>query len=244
MDLTVAGATDRGPRAVNQDALFVDVNLGLLVVADGMGGHKAGEVASSLAIDAVVEFIRATHNGREITWPFPFHPERSRAFNRLDAALRLANRTVFDAGERTRAHAGMGTTIVAVLVEQGHLVLGHVGDSRAYVLRGAELRQMTDDHTLLNALGRPASLDPAMRHVLTSGIGMGADLAPSLAEDALVAGERWLLCTDGVHGYLDAVALRAALGATTAQAAADETVRRALAAGTADNATAVVLNVA
>jgi PPM family protein phosphatase len=228
---------------VNQDALFVDVDLGLLVVADGMGGHKAGEVASTMAVDAVVEFIRATHNGREITWPFPFNPQRSRAFNRLDAALRLANRTVFDAGERTRAHAGMGTTIVAVLVEQGHLVLGHVGDSRAYVLRGAELRQMTDDHTLLNALGRRASLDPTMRHVLTSGIGMGADLAPALAEDALVAGERWLLCTDGVHGYLDAAGLRAALGASSAQEAANEAVRRALAAGTADNATAVVLNV-
>lgn len=228
---------------MNQDALFVDVDLGLVVVADGMGGHKGGEVASTMAVNAVVEFIRVTYNGREITWPFPFNPQRSRAFNRLDAALQLANRTVFDAGERTRAHAGMGTTIVAVLVEQGHLVLGHVGDSRAYVLRGAELRQMTDDHTLLNALGRQAGLDPTMRHVLTSGIGMGADLAPSLAEDALVAGERWLLCTDGVHGYLDAASLRGALGATSAQEAADETVRRALAAGTADNATAVVLNV-
>jgi serine/threonine protein phosphatase PrpC len=103
---------------------------------------------------------------------------------------------------------------------------------------------MTTDHTLLNALGRHATaLDATMRHVLTSGIGMGSDLAPSLAEDALVAGERWLLCTDGVHGYLDAAGLRAALGSMSAQEAADETVRRALDAGTADNATAVVLNV-
>lgn len=243
MRLIAAGATDRGPRAINQDALFIDLDLGLLVVADGMGGHNAGEVASQMAVDAVVDFIRATHDGREITWPFPFNPHRSRAFNRMDAALRLANRAVHDAGERTRAHAGMGTTIVATLIDGIRLVLGHVGDSRAYVLRDAQLRQMTADHTLLNALGGYAILDHAMRHVLTNGIGMGTDLEPALAEEALVAGERWLLCTDGVHGYLDAAGLRSALRAPSAQEAADQTVRSALAAGTADNATAVVLTV-
>ncbi len=243
MHLQAAGSTDRGPRAVNQDAHFIDVDLGLLVVADGMGGHNAGEVASQMAVDAVVQFMRATHNGKEIPWPFPFDPHRSRAFNRMDAALRLANRAVHDAGERTRAHAGMGTTIVATLIEGARLVLGHVGDSRAYVLRDAELRQMTADHTLLNALGGHAELDHAMRHVLTSGIGMGTELVPALAEETLVAGERWLLCTDGVHGYLDAAGLHAALGARSAQEAADQTVRRALDAGTADNATAVVLTV-
>jgi protein phosphatase len=243
MRLSAAGATERGPRALNQDAFFIDVDLGLLVVADGMGGHNAGEVASQMAVEAVVDFVRATHDGREITWPFPFNPYRSRAFNRMDAALRLANRSVHDAGERTRAHAGMGTTIVATLVEGAHLVLGHVGDSRAYVWRGGRLRQMTADHTLVNALGGHATLDPAMRHVLTNGIGMGSDLAPSLAEETLVPGERWLLCTDGVHGYLDAAGIQAALGSASAQAAAEETVRRALAAGTADNATAVVLTV-
>ena len=137
----------------------------------------------------------------------------------------------------------MGTTIVATLIEGTGIVLGHVGDSRAYVLRDGQLRQMTADHTLLNALGGSANLDHAMRHVLTNGIGMDPDLAPVLAEEALVAGERWLLCTDGVHGYLELADLQAALGATSAQDAADDTVRRALQAGTADNVTAVVLNV-
>ena len=245
MRLIAAGATDRGPRAVNQDALFVDIDLGLLVVADGMGGHNAGEVASRMAIDAVVQFMRVTHNGREITWPFPFDPRRSRAFNRMDAALRLANRAVYDASERNLAHAGMGTTIVAALVEGTGLVIGHVGDSRAYVLRDEELLQLTEDHTLWNALRghSPPEGAQAMRHVLTSGIGLGIDLAPALAEETLVAGERWLLCSDGVHGYLDAAGLRTALSATSAQGAADETVRRALGAGTTDNVTAVVLSI-
>ncbi|HUE89036.1 MAG TPA: protein phosphatase 2C domain-containing protein [Vicinamibacterales bacterium] len=244
MRLTAAGATDRGPRAVNQDALFVDLDLGLLMVADGMGGHNAGEVASRMAIDAVVNFMRATHDGGEITWPFPFNPRRSRALNRMDAALRLANQAVYAAGERNRAHAGMGTTIVAALVEGAQLVIGHVGDSRAYVLRDEELLQMTEDHSLVNALGGHVMPDvDQMRHVLTSGIGMGIDLSPALAEVALVAGERWLLCSDGVHGYLDAAGLRTAMRARSAQEAADDAVRRALGAGTADNVTAVVLNV-
>jgi serine/threonine protein phosphatase PrpC len=241
MRLLAAGATERGPRAVNQDAFFIAADLGLVVVADGMGGHNAGEVASQMAVDAVVEFIRATHEGREITWPFPFDPHRSRLFNRMDAALRLANRAVHDAGERTRAHAGMGTTIVALLSDGAGLVLGHVGDSRAYVRRAGRLQQMTADHTLMNALGGAASLDHAMRHVLTNGIGMGTDLAPSLAEETLVAGECWLLCTDGVHGYLDAAGIHAALGAASADEAAQDVVRRALQAGTADNVTAVVV---
>ena len=243
MRLLAAGATERGPRAVNQDAFFIDVDLGLLVVADGMGGHNAGEVASQMAVDAVVDFIRATRDGREITWPFPFDPNRSRLFNRMDAALRLANRAVHDAGERTRAHAGMGTTIVAILIDGARLVLGHVGDSRAYVQRAGRLHQMTADHTLLNALGGPQNLDQAMRHVLTNGIGMGTDLAPSLAEEPLAAGESWLLCTDGVHGYLDAGSIHAALNAASALEAAETVVHRALEAGTADNATAVVLRV-
>ena len=99
------------------------------------------------------------------------------------------------------------------------------------------------ERTLLNALGGYANLDHAMRHVLTNGIGMGTDLDPALAEESLVAGERWLLCTDGVHGYLDAAGLRSALHAASAQEAADQTVRSALDAGTSDNATAVVLTI-
>jgi protein phosphatase len=140
----------------------------------------------------------------------------------------------------------MGTTIVAVLVdEHDHIVIGHVGDSRAYVLRQGALQQMTRDHTWLNAIGNghPAIQDHPLRHVLTNGIGMGADLSPTVAEQCLSAGERWLICTDGVHGYLSLDALRAVVEMASPEAAAREAVRRAVDAGTTDNATAVVLNV-
>ena len=245
MRLSAGGATDAGPRPSNQDAHFVDLGLGLLVVADGMGGHNAGDVASRMAIDAVVDFIRATHDGGEITWPFPFNPAHSMSVNRVEAALRVANRRVHDAGERDPARAGMGTTIVAALVDGDHIVIGHVGDSRAYVLRHGELQQMTEDHTWLNAIGNghAAMRDHPLRHVLTNGIGMGADLSPSVAEQGLAAGERWLICTDGVHGCLSHDALRGVVEMASAEMAAREAVRRAVDAGTTDNATAVVLNV-
>ena len=246
MRLTVGGATDPGPRLVNEDAHFFDLALGLLVVADGMGGHNAGEVAARLAIDAVVDFIRATHERPDITWPFPFNPDRSMTLNRMDAALRLANRRVYDAGERDPAHAGMGTTIVVALVEDDRITLGHVGDSRAYVLRDGELVQMTQDHTWVNAVmgpGNRAAVDHPFRHVLTNGIGLGSELSPALSEERLAAGERWLICTDGVHGAIDADLLRGTMSGKSADSAAQDVVRRAIDAGSTDNATAIVLNI-
>lgn len=247
MRLSAGEATHAGPRPSNQDAHFVDLDLGLLIVADGMGGHNAGEVASRMAVDAVVDFIRATHNkGGDITWPFPFNPLRSIAVNRIEAALRMANRRVHEEGERNPDRAGMGTTIVAVLVDGQDIIIGHVGDSRAYVWRNSALQQMTQDHTWLNAMADVDEdfRDHPLRHVLTNGIGMGADLSPSVKEYHLTTGERWLFCTDGVHGYLDQDALGRIMSVESPQAAAQEAVGRAVDAGTSDNATAVVLNVA
>lgn len=231
---------------VNEDAHFVDLQLGLVVVADGMGGHNAGEVAARLAVDAVVDFIRVTHERRDITWPFAFDPERSMMLNRIDAALRLANRRVHDAGERDPAHAGMGTTIVVALVEGERIAIGHVGDSRAYVWRHGRLDQITQDHTWVNAVigsNTRAAMEHPFRHVLTHGIGLGSDLSPALSEEPLVAGERWLICTDGVHGSVDHDALLRVVSGGSADRAASDVVRHALEAGTTDNATAVVLNV-
>jgi PPM family protein phosphatase len=243
--LTAAGATDQGPRPENQDTYRIERDLGLFLVADGMGGHNAGEVASRLAADAVVDFIRATDRGGDITWPFPFNPARSLAANRMDVALRIANQRVHDAGERDPNRAGMGTTIVALLIEEGRVVIGHVGDSRAYLWRDGELRQMTEDHTWLNAIEDVDSdlRDHPLRHVLTSGIGMGADLTAAVTEMALAPGDRWLLCSDGVHGQLERTTLHSILAAVTSPSAAKRVVFEALAAGTSDNATAVVLNV-
>lgn len=245
MHLSAGGATNPGPRPANEDSLLVDLDFGLLIVADGMGGHNAGEVASRLAVDAVADFIRATQQGTEITWPFPLNPNQSVAANRVEVALRIANQRVHDAGERDPSCAGMGTTIVAVLVEGDQIVIGHVGDSRAYIWRSGILEQVTEDHTWLNAIdeGQEDLSNHPLRHVLTNGIGMGPDLTPSVSEAQLKAGDRWLICTDGVHGYLDRETLARIIAGSSADLAAHEAVRCALGAGTTDNATAIVLNV-
>jgi len=247
MNLTAAGFSERGPRASNQDALFVGVELGLFVVADGMGGHNAGEVASQMAVDAVVEFIRETQLSGELTWPFSYDPKISMLANRLTVALRIANSRVHQAGVKNTLYAGMGTTIVAVLVEGDRIAVGHVGDSRAYRLRGNAVEQMTQDDTWLSVLQAAGATSGAtahpMRHVLTNGIGMRADLTLSMWEASLAVGERWLICSDGVHSFLTERALAKLVDGQCAERAARQTVESALAAGASDNATAVVVRV-
>jgi protein phosphatase len=245
MRLTAGGCTAIGRRATNEDADFVDLDVGLLVVADGMGGHKAGEVASRMAIDAVVRFVRETHGATDLTWPFPTDASRSTAANRVLVAIRLANRSVHEAGLANPRYSGMGTTIVVALVDGDRLVIGHAGDTRAYCRTGVSLEQVTEDDTWLNVMkaagARPRDQDQPFRHVLTRGVGMRADLVPSIVERPLVVGDRWLICTDGVHGVVEPVELSRALEVPSAQVAARQVVLGALAAGTSDNATAVVL---
>jgi protein phosphatase len=240
-----AGCSERGPRPLNQDFYVADPAIGLFVVADGMGGHKAGEVASELAVATLIAFVTSTACGRPDSWPFGYDSSQSVAANRLTTGMRLANREVHDAGRRDAQLAGMGTTIVAALVAADRIVIGHVGDSRAYLLRGGQLEAMTRDHTWIAAMlaAEPTvrTEDHPMRHVLTSGIGMREDVTPAVMEQPIEAGDCWLLCSDGVHGYTSEDVLAAALRLDSPDAAAERAVRAALEGGGSDNATAIVL---
>jgi protein phosphatase len=246
MRVSAAGHSQTGPRSINQDSYFLDHDLGLFVVADGMGGHNAGEVASRMAVDAVVEFMRASLDPK-LTWPFPFETERSFGSNRVLTALRVANRKVHAAGGDNAKHAGMGTTLVVLLVEGMRMVVGHAGDSRAYRWRRTGLEQMTVDDTWVNAMlgaGASAVADHPMRHVLTSGIGMRPDLMPTVREEPIEPVEHWLITSDGVHGYVPPAQLAQALATgASAEAAANQIVRAALANSTTDNCTAVVVRI-
>ena len=245
MQVQFAGRSERGPRPLNQDSFFCDSTIGLFLVADGMGGHNAGEVASKLAVETVVQFVNETMSTRNLTWPFAFDPKLSIAGNRLSVAMRLANQRVYDAGHSQIELAGMGTTLVAALVDAERLVIGHVGDSRAYRFHGGRLDQMTRDHTwvaaMLAAEPNARTDDHPMRHVLTNGIGMREDVTPVLSEHPIAKGDSWVLCSDGVHGYIDDHVLSGALGLESPDAAAADAVRAALEAGGTDNATAVVM---
>lgn len=240
------GTSDAGPvRSINEDCVLVDEPLSLFVVADGMGGHAAGEVASSLAVEAIQNFIRRSAEAGDLSWPCGIDPELSFAGNRLRTAIYLANRRVFRAAEEHDDYTGMGTTVVSALISGSRLVVGHVGDSRLYLLSNGVLSALTRDDTwAATALtGREAAVpDHPLRNVLTNVVGARDQVDVHLSERTIAGGDTLLLCSDGVHGALDdRVLLRLLSQGASAEAMASAVVSAALAGGTRDNATALVV---
>jgi len=249
MDLTVGSRTDVGPRKMNQDHHGWWPELGLFIVADGMGGHNAGEVASHMAVEAIHSFIKESAAAPDITWPFGIETKYSIDTNRLSTAVRLANRKIYQEGTKSPELSGMGTTVVAVLVSGDRLALASVGDSRIYRMRAGALEQLTRDDTwLASVLGEKNAEDAdpehPLRHVLTSVVGTKDDVKPGVREEQLQSGDRFVMCTDGVHGKLDAQSVASVLlGAASAADGASQLVNEAITRGTTDNSTALVINV-
>jgi serine/threonine protein phosphatase PrpC len=249
MELSVGSRTDVGPRKMNQDHHGSWPELGLYVVADGMGGHNGGEVASHLAVETIHAFIEESARSADITWPFGLETKNSIDLNRLTTAVRLANRKIYSEGSKAPELSGMGTTVVAALVFGSRVAIVSVGDSRVYRFRNGSLEQLTSDDTwLASVLGAKEAedADPAhpLRHVLTSVVGTKDDLKPESREEDLETGDTFVLCTDGIHGRLDSAALTTLLrSATTAADRADRLVSEAITRGTTDNATALVITV-
>lgn len=247
--LSAHGATHTGRRASNEDAFLVDSDLGLFVVADGMGGHKAGEVAARLAIDAIREFIGESRDTSDITWPYGLDPKLSLDANRLRTAVQVANRRVLEASESRADYTGMGTTVVGTLVLQDRVVFVGVGDSRVYLLQGGTITQLTqDDSWVATVLARePGMTESAlaqhpMRHVLTSVIGARADTEPHVEERQFAPGDTLLLCSDGLHGVLAANEIAEVFAShRDIGDIAAALVEVALDAGATDNVTAVVV---
>ena len=244
--LWAGGISDKGRvRPTNEDYFAVDEDLRLCVVADGMGGHKAGEVAAKIAVDAIVEFVR---NRRNFVWPLGFDPFLSEAGNLVRTAIHLANLQVFETACRSDDYTGMGTTIVVGLVLDGRLAVGHVGDSRLYRRAAGSLRRLTDDDSwLASMLANDPHADGAMlrhhpmRNALTNVVGTRPRTDVHVMEEPLSEGDLLLLTTDGVHGVLDDHDLEELLADKLDPASlAAEIVRAAIARGSRDNCTAVV----
>jgi PPM family protein phosphatase len=248
--LCAHGVSDVGPsRGTNEDCYLTAHDLGLYVVADGMGGHAAGEVASRLAVEAIEGFIRRSHEDHEFSWPYGYEPTLTYDGNRLKTAVCLANRRVFRLGEAKDDYTGMGTTVVATIVDSSRLVVAHVGDSRLYLLVKGKLEQVTRDDTWVEAvLANTPGVSPAeltrhpMRHVLTNVVGSRIDVEVHVAERSLSAEDRVLLCTDGLHGPLDDAALARLLAdGHEPKSIAQALVSEAIVRGSRDNITAVVI---
>jgi protein phosphatase len=225
----VQGLTEQGPvRSSNEDCFGVDPTRGLCIVADGMGGHNGGEVASRIAVDGVKAFIQSS--GNEDSWPHGFDRTLSQPANLLRTAVYVANGMILEAAAAQPDLAGMGTTIVAGLLHRDTLAIVHVGDSRLYVLRAGGLHLLTeDDSWALN------------RNVLTNVLGARRDVTVHVAEEKLAGGDLVILLTDGVHGVLDDDGIAELVRQDGEPLAiADRLVRTALARGSRDNCTVVV----
>lgn len=249
--IEACGLTDPGrKRQNNEDSVAVDPEVGLAVVADGMGGHQSGEVASSLTVQTLREFIGRALQDSDLTWPFGIDGGRSFAANCLVTGVKLANRRVFREAATRETLSGMGTTVVGVLVRDGCVTYASVGDSRAYLLRGGSLRQLTLDDSWIEAAVSQHLVAPAerhrhpLRHVLTKAIGLAEDVDFEVGEERLEEGDRILLCTDGLTGVLSNEEIREVLEAhpTDVRAACAELVSRANEGGGPDNVTVVLVH--
>jgi protein phosphatase len=236
-------------RKTNEDAFVTDPSVSLFAVADGMGGHDAGEVASALAIEAISAFIRRSAGDTDFSWPYGIDRSLSYDANRLRTAIHLANRRIFRTAEHNDDYNGMGTTIVGTLVIGSRLAVGHVGDSRLYLLRGDTVRLLTEDDswaaTILAHDPRLSSADIAkhpMRNVLTNVLGARDHVDVHVSEHDLEPGDLVLLSSDGLHGVLDDPTLgRLATAQPDLSLAARHLVDAALDRGSRDNVTALLL---
>lgn len=209
MAIDAFGLTDVGrKRRHNEDAYLMDVDRGLFVVADGMGGHAAGEVASRITVESIQEFIAGTEEEHENTWPFGFNNRYSLEGNRLTTAVEKANERVMRAVQNRPELKGMGTTVVAALFDADRVTLVHVGDSRAYLFRSGELKRLTDDHSWVqeqvNAgiLSEDEAKTHPLKNVVTRALGGSAHVAVDLIEVPTSMGDRFLLCSDGLTGMV------------------------------------------
>jgi PPM family protein phosphatase len=247
--LVAFGLSECGPvRKGNEDAFTFDMGLGLFVVADGMGGHAAGEVASRLAVEAIYAFVARSESDPELTWPFEPEAALSREANRLRNAVLLGNRRVFRAAECQSDYAGMGTTVVAALFGANAVAIAHVGDSRIYSYVDGRLTRLTEDDSLLASL--KGSIDPAqhakhpLRNVLTNVLGAREETEVHVADYPVAPGMRLLLCSDGLHGVVDDEQIAAVLAeAPTPRLASERLVAAALDAKGRDNVTSLVVDV-
>ena len=206
MNVAWAVVSDPGlRRATNEDNHCARPDLGLFLVADGLGGHVAGEVASRIAVEAIEAFIDQTKVANpDDTWPVPFDTRLSTDANRMTAAFHLANRTIAKEAEEAQGLRGMATTASAVLVKRCEAVVGHVGDSRVYLLRDGELNQLTADHSWVEeqvragALTSLAARQHPWRNVVTRALSGGDDAIVDITGCSLRVGDRLLLCSDGL----------------------------------------------
>ncbi|MDX9721234.1 MAG: Stp1/IreP family PP2C-type Ser/Thr phosphatase [Myxococcota bacterium] len=249
--LKSAAKTDVGlKRSENEDNFIMLPDQGLYVLADGMGGHASGKTASTLAVTHIMEFVCVAAKQPGFKLPYSFDEKLPVEANILVNAIKYANERVFIESCKDRSKEGMGTTITAILASKDFFVLAHVGDSRIYRMRGGVLKQMTEDHSLLNHLISIGEVKPedaskfANKNVILRAVGLKdyVDVAVQVVEK--LAGDTYMMCSDGLSDLVPAEDIEYVMNASrTLPEVCHEFIKRALAAGGKDNVTVVCVQV-
>jgi serine/threonine protein phosphatase PrpC len=252
MRAIAAGQSDVGlQREHNEDSFVVLKEYDLYVVADGMGGHRAGDVASKLATDTISEFFKSTAND-DVTWPFHFDTNLSEEENRLLTGIRVANRQIFERSTRSREYHGMGTTVVGAMFSprKNRMYIGHVGDSRCYRVRAGVIQLLTRDHSLINdyLLAMPDLTEEQRselpKNVITRALGMQDQVVVDIQHDEPRNGDVYCLCSDGLSGMVqDDEILKIVSSAGDIGEACRNLIARANEHGGEDNITAVLIKI-
>ena len=250
MDIEAYVRTDPGPvREHNEDSFVVDLDSGVFIVADGMGGHAAGEVASQMAVETVHQVLVGevdpdeTRLVRDVDVEDPSDVLRERLrYSMNQASVRIRRET--ELRPETR---GMGTTVVVLVVEGDQAHLAHVGDSRAYLYRSGRLTRLTRDHTVVQQEIDAGRLTPELarlvphKHILTQSVGYHGPVEPDTTTRFLETGDIFILCSDGLTDPLDDEAIRRVIGDTPADMLADTLAEEALRSGGEDNVTVLTV---
>ena len=205
--LFMAGKTDTGlKRDHNEDFIAWDAERGLALLADGMGGHKAGDIASRMSVECIKKNLRPA---LEQPLPESGDKDRSPLASLLDSAINEANDTVFAAGEENTQQEGMGTTLVVLILHNDRVLVAHVGDSRLYCLRGRELTAVTHDHSLVRQMMAEGMMteeeaqDSPFTHVITQAVGVREAVDAEIQEFEATPGDVYLLCSDGLTDMVE-----------------------------------------
>jgi protein phosphatase len=251
MRVRFSGDTNVGmKRTHNEDAFHLPVDERLAIVADGMGGHASGEVASQMAVETVVEHFRATADEQVLTWPFKLDRGAMAEKNRLATAIKLANLKIHEQAQRDAACKGMGTTLVSIVFLDTTALIGHVGDSRVYRVRDGRITQLTEDHSLINDYIKMKRMTAEEaehwphKNVIVRALGMKETVQVDVLGEQPQIGDCYLLCSDGLSGMVtDQQILDLVTREQDLDKAADRLIAAANANGGVDNITVVLARV-
>ncbi|WP_394844271.1 Stp1/IreP family PP2C-type Ser/Thr phosphatase [Pendulispora brunnea] len=246
--IELAGKTDVGKkRNHNEDNFSIIEESGLYIVADGMGGHASGEVASQMAVDAMREFFLSTAQDPERTWPYKMDRSKGYEENRLITGIKLANLRIYETAQRDAGKRGMGTTIVTMFAVEDGVYIAHVGDSRGYRIRDGKIEQLTEDHSLLNDYIKMKRLTPEEianfphKNVIVRALGMKDTVKVDTRFETPRANDTYLLCSDGLSGPVtDAEMLEMVTSSPDLETAAGRLIAAANSNGGPDNITVIL----